>query len=507
MRERRSTRRIGLLAALLTLACALPASAEPRPEEIDAKERGRRERRLGIIALRYMTARKRYPSRCPRCQGSGKWRTRRGQRFFLTECKQCAGNGAWVSDKHYRIVHYDMRTPAFRKLPGIKDLLDNEYRAARAGKPWPRRIARIRIKDVELIDATHAVAWVGIDADKVPTETRWIWIVPEGKKKGDWFAYDARSDGRWPGEDARGQYETMPTGGWDALAPDEHRAVRQAVAEARLVFRSIEYRKRGGCLLVRLVPRDAYRGARALAYVGGDAVKLTRSIFGRITDWREVETEWLTEWTDPWDRVATKPAWWAALSRAQYTSTRWQELEPQAAIDVLRWRKMEHPNWTPVSEGEEEEEERQEQGQDQDQDREGGQGTGKGPERRAPPPPVEPEPEIDPNFEIPELSNSQRKAGDKALAKIQTLFERAKKVNQEGAQARQEGAHALWQEKLAEVRSILGEIEDVWNEEIVPAMPGGDDMERDLVANHYFGDVWGDLDRLKAMVRKVSSAR
>lgn len=497
------------LVLLVLVALAVPLGAEPDDRAIDAKERGRRERRLGIIALRFMTARKRFPSRCPRCEGSGKWLTKRGRKRVYVQCKQCAGNGAWVSDKHYKIVHFDMRTPAFQRLPGIQDLLDREYKAARAGKPWPRRMARIRIKRVELIDATHAIAWVGIDADKVPTETRWIWIVRQGKKKGEWFAYDVRSDGRWPGNDARQQIETLSSGDWDALTPDEHRSVREAVVSAGLTFRSIEYRKRGAALLVRLVPRKAYNGARALAYVGGDAVKLSHAVFRRVKGWQDVESEWLTDWEDPWGRVTTKPAWSALLTRSQFDATAWNDLQPQAQIDVLKWNQFEHDGWTPFDADSSEAAKESEPAPRQEHEPETEPEPRAEPERKPPPtvprPPSEPEPELDPNFTIPKLTRKAQKTGDAAVAEIQTLFARANDVNKEGALARSEGAHSLWQEKLAQVRSILGEIEDLWTEKIVPAMPGRDDLERDLVANHYFGDIWGDLDRLKAAVRKVSS--
>ena len=474
------------------------------------------------MALRYMTARKRYPSRCPRCQGSGRWLTNRGNRRVYVDCIQCAGNGRWVSDKHYRMVHYDLRSPAFRNLDGIDELLEREYRAARAGKPWPRRVARVRIKDVELIDATHAIAWVGIDADKISTETRWIWVVPKGKKKGDWFVYDSRADGPWPEEDKREPIHGHPTQGWEPLTAEEHRKVREAVATAKLKFRSIEYGKQGASLLVRLVPRDAFRGERALQHVGGDAVRLMRSLYRAKTPWRDIDSEWLTEWKDRWGRIAFKPAWHATLGRADAERAQWQNLSPTARIEVLSWRQIKHVGWKPApmdekpapSDGPKSGPPEERTPQDSAPQTEAPAAEGETPTEPAskpdrprpvaPAPTTEPEPEMDPNFTMPELTSRARKAGDEAVAEINQLFERAKSVNAEGAQAREAGAHSLWQEKLAEVRVVMGEIEDVWNEKIVPAMPGKDELEKDMVANHYFGDVWGELDQLKAAVRKVS---
>ena len=67
----------------------------------------------------------------------------------------------------------------------------------------------------------------------------------------------------------------------------------------------------------------------------------------------------------------------------------------------------------------------------------------------------------------------------------------------------QSGAHDLWQEKLAEARTLLGEVQDVWYGEIVPKMPGRDEGEKDAVANEHFGEIWDEVDKLESMVRKM----
>jgi hypothetical protein len=90
---------------------------------------------------------------------------------------------------------------------------------------------------------------------------------------------------------------------------------------------------------------------------------------------------------------------------------------------------------------------------------------------------------------------------------MKELLQTARAAHDEGVTAHREGAHDMWQEKLAEARSHLAEIERVWSEEVVASMPGRDEAERDEVANEHFGDVWNEVYELKAVVRKTSTLR
>jgi hypothetical protein len=87
------------------------------------------------------------------------------------------------------------------------------------------------------------------------------------------------------------------------------------------------------------------------------------------------------------------------------------------------------------------------------------------------------------------------------------LYAAAKAFYEEAETARKEGAHDLFQEKLEEARTLLGEIEDVWQSKVVAAMPGRDDGEREELANEHFGDVWDDIYKLKGIVRKISASK
>ena len=108
------------------------------------------------------------------------------------------------------------------------------------------------------------------------------------------------------------------------------------------------------------------------------------------------------------------------------------------------------------------------------------------------------------NWELPEPSASQLKKGRKGIVHMQAIFAEAVKAYDEGVLARREGAHDIYQEKLAEARSHKGEMDDVWVEEVVSAMPGRDENDREAVANEHFGEIWDDVDKLNSMVRKMS---
>lgn len=132
------------------------------------------------------------------------------------------------------------------------------------------------------------------------------------------------------------------------------------------------------------------------------------------------------------------------------------------------------------------------------------------PTPRVPTPSVAPEPppESDPaSFELPKLTTKAKTKAKKGLARMTALFELAKTSHNEGVMAHRGGSHGLWQEKLAEARTHMSEIEEAWLEDVVEHMPGADEGERDAVANEHFGEIWDTVYKLKAMVRKMSASR
>jgi hypothetical protein len=90
---------------------------------------------------------------------------------------------------------------------------------------------------------------------------------------------------------------------------------------------------------------------------------------------------------------------------------------------------------------------------------------------------------------------------------MRELLESARVAQAEGLEAHRAGGFDTYQEKLEEARAWLAELEEVWLEEVVAHMPGADDWDRDAVANEHFGEIWGEVDPVKAAVRKSSALR
>ena len=511
------------------------------------KEYKSRLSKLRTAASRWIVARVEFPSRCPLCKGAGKTRVRAGHRIVVRKCNQCNGNHAWISDKHYKKVYYDMRTPAFQALPGIKKTLTEQYKLASQGKPWPTMVKRHRMRERVMVDDTHGVVYFLFNASKAPTETRWIWSEKPARKgstktKYQWYAYDSRSDGAWPEErdadDApatTGGEERWPTdgGAWDELDRSQASSVRQAVARARITFRAYAFFKQSRSLRIRLKPWADARKRPLAERAGQDAVRLTRAVLGASKAFDRVETEWQANWRDPYDRVQLRPTWVAAMTRSTHDQALWSTRSPEDQVRLLEWRDLDYRGWqpveavsmvpaepepppepTPTPEGDPTPEETPEP--------EAPEGTPDPdpsppvplptpprpaprrptPKPRPPPPPIEPE-----NWELPEPSAGQRKRGRQGIAHMQALFKEAIRAHDEGVLARREGAHDIWQEKLSESRTHIAEVEDVWLDEVVRAMPGRDEGERDAVANEQFGEIWDEVDKLKSMVRKMSAVK
>ena len=220
-----AARPVGLLLALFLLLGAVAARAEPPVGTLDAKARVLRRSELRSAAGKWITHRQRFPSPCPVCKGTGADPRVRGARA----CPTCKAKGAWISPPDYRAVYYDMRTEAFKRLPGIQDALEAQYKEANQGLPWPTRIGRYRISEWELVDETHGIVWFLYGAARSPTATHWIWST-QAKAKGEWCSYDSRSDGTWPVEAGE------PAQEWEPVPASQLPTLRAAVANAETTF-------------------------------------------------------------------------------------------------------------------------------------------------------------------------------------------------------------------------------------------------------------------------------
>ena len=500
------------IVVMTTLIAGFLVAAEAR-EVLPEKERKKRLSKLRRAAIDWIGHRRKFPIDCPMCQGRGMMQRNIRRRVRWVKCTQCEGHKKWIPPKHYKAAYYDLRSPDFQKLPGIKDVLTEQYKLAEQGKPWPTPIRRYRWGGHALVDAEHGVAFFLYGAAKVPTETRWIWRpVPGKKNRFRWYLYDARADGPWPtgSEDARAPSEMPADGLWEPLSTAEHGEVREAVVAARISFRSFEYQKRGGTLRVKLKPLDTKDERAPEERIAGDAVRLTRTVLLGTSHWPTVRCDWYVDWCDDFGNTLLKPTWVSSLDRATHEGTVWSELGPEQQVQRLSWQQVRNPGWTlsRVHEAPPPEPEPEPPSPTEPSER-----TPTQPEPAPPPPVVEPpppppEPVAEPEpAEIPELDSTTKRRAQKHMDKMLALYAQAQVAHDEGLEARKNGAHDLWQEKLAEARSIIGEIEETWEKEMVPCMPGTSDIDKDATANHHYGEIWDEVYALKAVVRKLSRAR
>ncbi len=495
-----------IIATLLAFACpmlALDTSAE-ESQRITSKERKQRLSKLRTVSNKWYFERKRFPIECPRCKGTGT-ETIVGRGVRRIKCRQCDGRKLWIGNKSYRKVYYEMKSPAFQALPGIKDTLTKQFIAARRGRPWPSRFKRYRFKGTELVDDTHGIArWV-LGHNKRPTESKWIWVPNEpGGKKGQWYLYDPRADGPWPERSLAP--EPLPV--WQDVSQDEHKVLRAAIGNARLTFTSFEYARQGGRILVRLSATEDADGRPPVERVGPDAIRLARWVLTADTQWQALRCEWHIPWKNMSGLIELKPAWISEITRERFEETNWHALDRRAQIERFQWQNIRHEGWAPCLADPEPKPEPEPEPQPEARPE---------PEQRPEPEP-RPEPESQPfvapppiepesGGAVPELSRSQRKNAEQAIARMRALFQEATDLYNESVQAKQAGVLDLWQEKMAEARSRMGELTDVWNDEIVLKMPHNWDWDEDQVADHYFGEIWNDVNKLKAILRKTGHAR
>ncbi len=514
-------RLIGLV-TVLAAAFALPliAQAEGR-EALSQKEFKKRRSALRTAAGRYITHRARFPSRCPACKGAGKRRVKKHRGYKIYDCSQCVGKGAWIAPKDYQAVYYDMRTPAYQTMPDIKKTLEAQYKLARTGQPWPLIIKRYRLGEWEMIDATHGIVSFRYNADRVPTPTRWIYALDLKGRKSRWFLYDARSDGEWP-EGPAGATPggaPLPRTGTESLAQAQAQTLRGVVAQARITFRVTESSESGSALELTLRPGTDGAGRVPADRVRIDAVRLARAALSGKAPWDRVQAIWHDLWRDAYGRNVLRPRWTSGISRAKHDQSAWESMSLLEQAKTVSLVELTYPGWEPVEPGEtapaKPEPVRPTPVEPTPTEPNPQEPVPEEPTREPPvqptpvaPRPPTPAPSTAPDtLELPALTPKAERVAKKGLAEIRELLEAATAAFNEGQKARTDGSHDLWQEKLSQAGTHLGEIDDVWYEDIVPGMPGRDEAEKDAVANEHYGEIWDDVSKLRSIVRKVSAIR
>jgi hypothetical protein len=492
-----------------------PARAE-EAVPLDAKAKVLRRSELRSAVNKWAVHRLRFPSRCARCQGAGAVAVQRGR---MVICPQCKGRKAWISPPDYRAVYFEMKSEAFRQLPGIQDAVEKQYKEGNQGKPWPRRIKRWRMRSLELIDDTHGIAWLLFDDAKSPTESRWVWSAG-AKGKGEWCSYDARSDGAWP------VATTNPEPQGDQVTGTEFQALRDAVNASARTFRSVDFLAQGNSLWAVFEPRSSLETLDHEGRIAGDALAVVAPMFLAAGSRNRIETEWRTWWRNPEGIARLLPTWTVSADRATLLTQNWASLTPTDQMSLLAWKAWEHAGWqrvvgtaapakpaagpakpppAVVPPAAPDDPEPAPSEPPPASEPEPPPTAPAPPPPPAPPAPPPPEPTPARKGAAPEVTAKHKKDAEAGIAKMKEIFELAKTVYDEAQVARQAGSHDLFQEKLDEVRERMGEIQEAWYELVVAVMPGRDEGEREELADEHFGNMWNEINELKAIVRKLSA--
>lgn len=129
---------------------------------------------------------------CPNCQGKGSIAVGR----LLRPCSKCEGLGKSVSKARFRQLHFDMLSPAYRRLETAVDAATAAYEAQVKDVRKLRNLGGYRIDALRLVDDTHAVA--NTTEDSVPRVSRWVYATDPNTKKTTWWFWREEGDGPWP---------------------------------------------------------------------------------------------------------------------------------------------------------------------------------------------------------------------------------------------------------------------------------------------------------------------
>jgi hypothetical protein len=192
------------------LVVALVVSAVHAGDELTEAARRDRVSRLRARAVTWYATRKGVRGYCTRCEGEGWVKKEFGERDL---CPVCDGSSNDVNEGQFRKAFFEMMTPRYRSAPGREEEIKAALIDAAFHEKRPAALFAWTIDRVELADASHGVVWTKLNGEKDPTPMRWI-RTDDANGKPEWFVYDEKADGPWPGEEA----EEIDWDAWDIRA-------------------------------------------------------------------------------------------------------------------------------------------------------------------------------------------------------------------------------------------------------------------------------------------------
>lgn len=346
---------LGLLAATVSITLwATPSIVHSDESKAQEKLIKKRRARLRTRAVKWLGERKRLVGKCTRCKGQGyivKLEIGAGGGRYAVDCPTCEKRKKAVYSSTYLKLFYEMYSPAFRAMRGIKDELTNAYKLANHGDPWPEDLNRYRIRKHELVDAEHGVVWTEWNRDKTPKPMKWIWATEFGKKRGNWFVYSEASDGAWPLPEQDSDQEGKVGGKASAdttLTKEEDAAVRDALRDVRKesAFLLVGIERDGNCLLLFWRARAAVpKKVKPEEAAGEAAVDVVRELFPCVDAWESVRSTWSRNWRDKFGQVESLPFYTSSFSRSDWAKVKWHNLTLKEQISLLSWETHVHEGY------------------------------------------------------------------------------------------------------------------------------------------------------------------
>lgn len=349
---------LAALVAAGSLWLCPPTAADEKPEipGIDAKEARIRTNRLKSRAKRWWNMRRRLAYKCPMCKGTGlviQYQTRPARRTRV-RCTQCDGRLYYVNPKRYRLLYFDMRTPAFRGKTGAEDSVTAAFKETVHEAKEASRDDR-RVDDVELRGPRHGLVWLHSDGDRQSKPQLWVYA-PELDGDEDWFLWqDPAIDGPFPTEQDVAQALTREKAAEDAanaptLTPERRKKVLDALAATKTSFKVHGVDLVRDSLLIDLIDSEGKHKQPFLERAKHECVSLLRAAWKGRDEWNHLTLRWNTKWRNKLGEVKHRPVALAHLDEKVGTRAKWENLTPSEQLALVHFDntgRHEKQGWIP----------------------------------------------------------------------------------------------------------------------------------------------------------------
>lgn len=312
------------------VAVALMLAGVARADDAPATTDAAKVAALRSRVVEWLEARKKLDlEKCTKCDGL-RYRYDPRTRAY-TPCPGCEAHGRQIPKERFLKVYAELRSPAWRALETSAKDLEAAYAATRYQRDQGF-LRRFRVDRVVLVGPQQGVAFVAIDSEKAPRETRWIATSASAAMPADWFLYTPVVDGPWPENASAILASAQAT----ALPDDQMDALRsKLIVGRRSPFALEEARTEGATLVLSLFNGSAKNaedldGAIIAALMGftSDSLDAQPGVDG-------VRLSFVTRYRDKFGRVSKAAYRTCEISREDFGKIQIENLTPARDLPGL----------------------------------------------------------------------------------------------------------------------------------------------------------------------------